>query len=121
MLSDANLKMQDNTSHTYNGRGSTNQQSSNSKNGASKRVSTGGSKANKGESLHGERHNLLNLTDSELNDSAEDLRLPLPPLAGSSGGSILQQGKSFKTSAGVITNGVTNAAGRIRRKIRLKR
>ena len=113
--------MQDNTSHTYNGRGSTNQQGSNSTNGISKRVSTGGSKGNNGQSLHGEKHHLLNLTDSELNDSAEDLRLSLPPVAGSSGGNVLQQGKSFKTSAGAITNGVTTAAGRIRRKIRLKR
>ena len=103
--------MEDNTSHTYNERGSINNLGYNSKNGASKRASAGGSKGNNGQCLQGERHHLLNLTDSEVNDSAEDLRLSLPPVGGSTGGAILQHGKSFKSSAGAITNGVTRVIG----------
>ena len=111
--------MQNHTSYKYNGKSSLNQQRSSSPNRTTKIAS--GDKANGEIIVHSERHHLLNLTDSEINDSAEDLHLPMPPAAASSGGGILAHGKSFKTSAGAITNGVTTAAGRIRRKIRLKR
>ena len=100
-----------------------NQLGSSSTNGTSKRMSlgTGNSKGRDANFLHGERHHLLNLSDSEMNDSLEDLHLPLPPVSNSSHGGILSQGKGLKNSAGALSNGVTSAAGRIRRKIRLKR
>lgn len=66
-----------------------------------------------------EKYHLLNLSDSERNDSAEDLKLPSPSVTGGTG--TVTQKTLYKTSAGAITNGVTTAAGRIRRKIRLKR
>ena len=113
-------KMQD-LSYTYNESRDMYEPGSSSVNTSSKRGPLGGSHETRNEYIQGERHHLLNLTDSEINDSAEDLRLPMPSTGGSNGGGILAQGKSFKTSAGVITNGVSSAAGRIRRKIRLKR
>ena len=115
--------MQEIASYKYNGRNNMNLQGSSSTNGTSKRISVGASNNKEhGDGFqHGERHHLLNLSDSEMNDSLEDLRLPLPPVSGPNQGGILSQGKVLKSSAGAITNGVTTAAGRIRRKIRLKR
>ena len=104
--------MQDHTTFKYNGRGSLNLQGSNSTNGAANRSSAGGGIDKHDEHPDRERHHLLNLKDSEINDSEEDLKLPIPSAT---------QSTSFKTSAGAITNGVTTAAGRIRRKIRLNR
>ena len=114
--------MQEDTYYKYNNEKSNmSQLGSSSTNGTSKRISVATSKGRGDDFINGERHHLLNLTDSEVNDSLEDLRLPLPPISGSSHGGILSQGKGLKSSAGAITNGVTTAAGRIRRKIRLKR
>ena len=113
--------MQDDTYYKYNQKSNMSQIASSSTNGTCKRMSLGTGNGREDEFLHGERHHLLNLTDSDVNDSLEDLRLPMPPISGIHHGGILSQGKGLKSSAGAITNGVTTAAGRIRRKIRLKR
>ena len=78
----------------------------------------GGGKGKNG-TLDREKYHLLNLSDSEINDSAEDLKLPSPSATG--GALITTLNTSYKTPAGAITNSVPTAAGRIRRKIRLKR
>ena len=113
-----------NSATTFNntGRGAHNQHpGSPSTNGAVKRSSVivvGGSKERNGMPDR-EKYHLLNLSDSEINDSAEDLKLPSPSATG--GALITTLNTSYKTPAGAITNSVTTAAGRIRRKIRLKR
>ena len=115
--------MQEDTYYKYNQnqKSNMNQVGSSSTNGTCKRMSLGTGNEREDDFLQGERHHLLNLTDSDVNDSLEDLRLPMPPISGVHHGGILSQGKGLKSSAGAITNGVTTAAGRIRRKIRLKR
>ena len=77
--------MQD-ISYTYNESRDMYEPGSSSVNGSSKRRPLGGSRENGNEYIQGERHHLLNLTDSEINDSAEDLRLPMPSTGGSNGG-----------------------------------
>ena len=115
--------MQEDTYYKYNQnqKSNMNQVGSSSTNGTCKRMSLGTGNEREDDFLQGERHHLLNLTDSDVNDSLEDLRLPMPPISGVHHGGILSHGKGLKSSAGAITNGVTTAAGRIRRKIRLKR
>ena len=113
-----------NSATTFNyGRGAHSQHpgSPSSPNGAVKRPSgivVGGGKGKNG-TLDREKYHLLNLSDSEINDSAEDLKLPSPSATG--GALITTLNTSYKTPAGAITNSVPTAAGRIRRKIRLKR
>ena len=110
-----------NNARTFNyGRGGNNQHpgSPSSPNGAVKRSSVivVGNGKERNAMPEREKYHLLNLSDSEINDSAEDLKLPSPSATGAA-----MQNTSYKTSAGAISNSVTTAAGRIRRKIRLKR
>ena len=115
--------MQEDTYYKYNQnqKSNMNQVGSSSTNGICNRMSLGTGNGREDDFLQGERHHLLNLTDSDVNDSLEDLGLPMPPISGVHHVGILSHGKGLKSSAGAITNGVTTAAGRIRRKIRLKR
>ena len=113
-----------NSATTFNyGRGAHSQHlgSPSSPNGAAKRPSSivVVSGKEKNGMLDREKYHLLNLSDSEMNDSAEDLKLPSPSATG--GTLTTTVSTSYKTPAGAITNSVTTAAGRIRRKIRLKR
>ena len=115
--------MQNNVTTFKYGRGGHNQHpgSPSSPNGAVKRSSVivVGNGKERNAMPEREKYHLLNLSDSEINDSAEDLKLPSPS---ATGGTLTNTvNTSYKTPAGVITNSVTTAAGRIRRKIRLKR